>query len=84
MPEKLDIDNLWQCNKCEKHVEANKKIDLWNVPEILIIQLKRFKIESNIKSKNNTEIYFPIKELNLNKYLNGDNNIYNLYAISNH
>ena len=30
------------CPDCKEHVQASKKFDLWKVPEILVIHLKRF------------------------------------------
>jgi ubiquitin carboxyl-terminal hydrolase 8 len=41
--ETLTGDNQWYCSKCQTHVDATKKTDLWIVPPILIIHLKRFK-----------------------------------------
>ena len=42
--EVLDGDNLWYCPKCSRNVSAVKKLDLWMIPPILIIHLKRFKV----------------------------------------
>ncbi len=41
--ELLTGDNQWYCSKCKKHVNATKKFDLWTLPPILIVHLKRFK-----------------------------------------
>jgi ubiquitin carboxyl-terminal hydrolase 8 len=41
--ETLTGDNQWYCSQCQSHVDATKKTDLWIVPPILIIHLKRFK-----------------------------------------
>ena len=38
----LGENDAWYCNKCKAHKRAEKKIDLWSVPDILIIHLKRF------------------------------------------
>lgn len=40
--ETLDGENQWFCEKCKVKVDAIKKIDLWKLPTILIIHLKRF------------------------------------------
>ena len=63
--EKLDNDNLWNCPNCNESLQANKKIELYNLPKILIIHLKRF----NNNKKINTLIDFPIKDLDLDKYI---------------
>lgn len=40
--EMLQGDNKWYCGKCKDHVEALKKMDVYRLPNILVIQLKRF------------------------------------------
>ncbi len=32
----------WYCRKCKEHRDITKKIELYKVPKIMIIQLKRF------------------------------------------
>lgn len=39
----LDEDNKWYCNKCKEHVQATKSLQIYNVPPVLVISLKRFK-----------------------------------------
>ena len=41
--ETLDEDNMWYCNKCQEHVQATKTLELFKLPRIMIISLKRFK-----------------------------------------
>ena len=41
--ELLTNENQWYCSKCKEHVDAVKKFDLWTLPPILIVHLKRFK-----------------------------------------
>lgn len=38
----LDKDNKWFCERCKLNQPCRKKIDIWKLPSILIIQLKRF------------------------------------------
>ena len=80
--EKLDNDNLWKCDNCKKELEANKKIELYHIPKILIITLKRF----NHNKKLNTLIEFPLQNLDLNKYIKSDDQIskYDLFGVINH
>jgi len=40
--EVLDSSNLWQCPTCGDRVLAHKKLDLWKLPPLLMVQLKRF------------------------------------------
>lgn len=41
--ETLDEDNKWYCSKCKDHVQATKTLEIFRVPRILVISLKRFK-----------------------------------------
>ncbi|ETN81102.1 MYND finger [Necator americanus] len=40
--ERLKPEESWYCNKCRDHVEATKKLELFRLPPVLIVQLKRF------------------------------------------
>ncbi|CDW54707.1 UCH domain containing protein [Trichuris trichiura] len=48
------------CPRCKKHQQATKKFDLWSLPEVLVIHLKRFSSCRNYRSKIETLISFPI------------------------
>ncbi|KAK3140274.1 hypothetical protein QOZ80_5AG0398500 [Eleusine coracana subsp. coracana] len=45
--EPLGPDDMWYCPGCKEHRQASKKLDLWRLPEILIIHLKRFSYSRN-------------------------------------
>jgi len=80
----LDGDNMYFNEKMNKKHIAIKKIQFWNLPDILVILLKRF---SNDIKKNKKKVDFPLDELDLSKYVVGYNNNtykYNLYGICNH
>ncbi|KAK6926494.1 Peptidase C19, ubiquitin carboxyl-terminal hydrolase [Dillenia turbinata] len=76
------------CPSCKEHRQASKKLDLWRLPEILVIHLKRFSYSRYTKNKLETSVDFPIDDLNLSTYIaykNGESSFrYMLYAISNH
>lgn len=38
----LDGENKWKCPRCKCFQRASKKIDIWKLPSILIVHLKRF------------------------------------------
>ena len=42
MVETLGGDDQWYCNICKEHRDITKKLELYNVPKIMCIQLKRF------------------------------------------
>lgn len=49
------------CPTCKKHQLATKKLDLWSLPEILIIHLKRFSYTKHSREKLDTLVEFPIR-----------------------
>ena len=80
--EVLEEENQYQKDDGEK-VDALREIKFWNLPKILVIDLKRF---SNINKKNKKYVDFPLEQLNLSKYVIGYKKkyIYDLYGICNH
>ena len=78
----LDEKNKWKCDKCEQLTQASKKIIIWKAPKILIISFKRF---DHLNNKTDAFVDYPIKGLNISKYVsNATNAVYDLYAISIH
>lgn len=49
--ERLGKDDAWYCPRCKKHQEADKKFDLWSLPQYLIIHLKRFQYSRWFREK---------------------------------
>ena len=85
--ELLDENNEWYCENCKKKQRAKKKLEIYNTPKILIIQIKRF----NHVNKINTKVDFPLKDLDLSKYIISSDSIdknksikYDLFAVANH
>ncbi|KAF3580630.1 hypothetical protein DY000_02035358 [Brassica cretica] len=85
--EPLGPNNMWFCPECKEKRKANKKLDLWKLPEILVLHLKRFRTSKYFVKKIDTFVNFPINDLDLSKYVknkNGESYLYELYAVSNH
>ncbi|GAB1602017.1 ubiquitin carboxyl-terminal hydrolase 15-like [Argonauta hians] len=85
--EKLGADDPWYCPKCKKHQQATKKFDLWSLPNILVIHLKRFTYNRYWRDKIDTLVEFPSCNLNLKKYIINNNHgpaTYDLISVSNH
>ncbi|KAH9617823.1 hypothetical protein KSS87_005885 [Heliosperma pusillum] len=87
--EPLGVDDMWYCPHCKEHRQASKKLDLWRLPEILVIHLKRFSYSRYSKNKLDTLVNFPIQNLDMGKYSKSKDAsnppyVYELYAISNH
>lgn len=38
----LDGEDKWKCPRCRSEQRAKKKIDIWKLPSVLIVHLKRF------------------------------------------
>uniref|UniRef100_A0A4W4EPA7 ubiquitinyl hydrolase 1 n=1 Tax=Electrophorus electricus TaxID=8005 RepID=A0A4W4EPA7_ELEEL len=90
-PEVLAPEEAWYCPKCQQHREASKQLLLWRLPNVLIIQLKRFSFRSFIwRDKINDMVDFPVRNLDLSKFCIGQKEdvqqppIYDLYAVINH
>ncbi|XP_030454010.2 ubiquitin carboxyl-terminal hydrolase 9-like [Syzygium oleosum] len=85
--EPLGPDDMWYCPGCKEHRQATKKLDLWKLPDILVVHLKRFSYSRYLKNKLDTFVNFPTHNLDLTKYvksIDGQSYVYELYAISNH
>eukprot|EP01116_Phalansterium_solitarium_P025615 TRINITY_DN987_c0_g1_i1.p1 TRINITY_DN987_c0_g1~~TRINITY_DN987_c0_g1_i1.p1 ORF type:complete len:921 (-),score=331.15 TRINITY_DN987_c0_g1_i1:567-3248(-) len=85
--ERLAPGNAWYCPKCKVHQEAMKKFDIWKLPEVLIIQLKRFQYNKYSRDKLTIGVDFPLAGLDLSSFVlgnTGDSTLYDLFAVSNH
>ncbi|XP_074646893.1 ubiquitin carboxyl-terminal hydrolase 15-like isoform X2 [Tubulanus polymorphus] len=85
--EKLGEHDPWYCPSCKKHQQATKKFDLWQLPNILVIHLKRFSYNRYLRDKLDTFVEFPVKGLNLKKLLINPNHgpaLYDLLGVVNH
>ena len=81
----LEGENQWRCPKCKTFQRAVKKIDIWKMPSILIIHLKRFEFSEQKAEKINVAIDFPLKNLDLSPYvsrLQREKPIYDLFAVT--
>jgi uncharacterized UBP type Zn finger protein len=85
--------------KCENCDERNQtsQIEVWRLPDILVVHLKRFCNDGNYLNKIDSLIKFPIKGLNMSILMlnskkragcyvkNSENNfLYDLFAVINH
>jgi len=88
--EQLGENDKWYCSKCKDHRQAFKKFDLWKLPEVLVVHLKRFQYSQGAyfvhRDKISCLVDFPM-ELDLAEFTMGPKDTgttYDLYAISNH
>lgn len=92
----LDGLSKYSCTTCGEKKSATEKVYLWELPEILIIHLKRF-IDRKIQigpgkymsrpEKVDKKVNYPLRDLDLSAFYSPykANTIkYELYAVSNH
>nr|CAX74616.1 ubiquitin thiolesterase [Schistosoma japonicum]CAX74617.1 ubiquitin thiolesterase [Schistosoma japonicum] len=86
--EQLGSRDLWYCNRCKAEKPATKKFDLWKLPDVLVVQLKRFRSHLRFHDKIDTLLEFPLTGLNLTSRVlekkPDEKFIYDLVAVSNH
>ncbi|EPQ56354.1 UCH-domain-containing protein [Gloeophyllum trabeum ATCC 11539] len=63
--EQLGEDDLWYCPRCKKHQQATKKFDLWSIPDVLVVHLKRFSNSRMLRDKIDAFVDFPVEGLDL-------------------
>ena len=82
--EDLIDDNQWYNDKIEEKQDAIKNIVFWSLPNVLIIELKRY---NNSQQKIHTLVTTPLTNLDLSKYVSGYNSdgyTYDLFGTGNH
>ncbi|KAH0005325.1 UCH-domain-containing protein, partial [Aureobasidium melanogenum] len=86
--EVLSEDNAWYCGRCKELRRASKTLELWTVPDILVVHLKRFSGERFRRDKVDVLVDFPIEGLDLTQRVGckeeGKEYIYDLFAVDNH
>ncbi|XP_069844479.1 ubiquitin carboxyl-terminal hydrolase 8 isoform X2 [Dipodomys merriami] len=85
--EKLTDNNRFYCSHCRARRDSLKKIEIWKLPPVLLVHLKRFSYDGRWKQKLQTSVDFPLENLDLSQYVIGPKNSlkkYNLFSVSNH
>lgn len=65
----LDEKNLWSCDGCKDKVKGIKKIYIWEIPMILVIQIKRFNKSYNRTMKDSRCIMYPMDDLDVSNII---------------
>ncbi len=81
--EKMEGENAWFNEKTNRKEDINKNILFWNLPNVLIIVLKRY---DNFNRKINSLVTTE-ETINLSKYIcgyNPESYIYEIFGIANH
>jgi len=84
----LSENDTWYCPRCKEHRRASKKFDLWKMPDILVIHLKRFSSSGWRRDKIDTTVDFPVENLDLTRRVldkqDGKEEVYDLIAVDDH
>ncbi|VDM33160.1 unnamed protein product [Hydatigera taeniaeformis] len=79
--EQLGNHDLWYCKKCKQHRQAFKKFDIWSLPRVLVIHLKRYRSAYRMH-KNELFVDYPVTDLKVT--CTESTKVYDLVAVSNH
>jgi len=87
--ELMEGDNAWFNETLGKKQNVYKRLVYWSLPEIMVIDIKRFEYNPQTDSfiKNQSNIKIPIENVSFSKYVEGynkDSYVYDLYGICNH
>uniref|UniRef100_A0A674DP51 Ubiquitin carboxyl-terminal hydrolase n=1 Tax=Salmo trutta TaxID=8032 RepID=A0A674DP51_SALTR len=85
--EKLGAEDPWYCPNCKVHQQATKKLDLWSLPPVLVVHLKRFSYSRYMRDKLDSLVDFPLGDMEMSEFLidpNAGPCRYDLIAVSNH
>ncbi len=94
-PERLTGNDAWKCPTCQAP-EATRVFEIWRLPKVLVIHLKRFKQESKGGDwlKLSMHVEFPVTGLDLSAFARGGpalpggalagSCMFDLFAVSNH
>ncbi|OXG41036.1 ubiquitin carboxyl-terminal hydrolase 8 [Cryptococcus neoformans Bt15] len=70
--EVMEKENAWYCPRCKTNRRASKTLTIARLPPVLLIQLKRFTTRDGLFwDKSETPVIFPIRGLDLTRYLPG-------------
>jgi len=82
--ERMEGDSAWYNEDMNRKEAVDKSILFWSLPNILIIDFKRF---TNNNRKLHKLVSSPLKNADFSKYIHGYNKssyIYDLYGVCNH
>lgn len=67
--EHLGEEEKYYCSKCKQHQLASKKLQIWRLPPVLIIHLKRFQLMNGKWVKSHKVVRFPFFDFDASNYL---------------
>jgi ubiquitin carboxyl-terminal hydrolase 8 len=82
--ETLTADNQWFNDETNKYEDAKRGYIFWSLPDILIIDIKRW---GHNRNKLSTVVSTELTHVDFSKYVHGynkENYVYDLYGVCNH
>ncbi|EME45447.1 hypothetical protein DOTSEDRAFT_52723 [Dothistroma septosporum NZE10] len=84
----LSEDNAWYCNRCKEMRRAAKTLQIWTLPDILVVHMKRFGGTRSFRDKIDVLVDYPVEGLDMNDKVglkeDGKDYVYDLFAVDNH
>ena len=83
-PESLVGENAWFNSVTQKKEEAQRRIIFWSLPNVMIIDLKRW---NRSTQKNQQLVHAPLTNADFSKYVKGyqaSTYVYDLFGVGNH
>ncbi|CAI2358161.1 unnamed protein product [Caenorhabditis sp. 36 PRJEB53466] len=72
----LHGDNQYSCSKCKTLVDATKSTKATHLPEVIIIQLKRFRHTMRGTRKVDKTVEFPVRSMNFGRWTKSKKSAY--------
>lgn len=86
--EVLSEDNAWYCGNCKELRRATKTLEIWTMPDILVVHLKRFGGNRSFRDKIDVLVDYPKEGLDMTERIglkeDGKEYLYDLFAVDNH
>ncbi|KXT11771.1 hypothetical protein AC579_1638 [Pseudocercospora musae] len=84
----LSEGNEWYCNRCKEMRQAAKTLEIWTLPDILVVHLKRFGGNRSFRDKIDLLVDYPVEGLDMNDKVglkeDGKDYTYDLFAVDLH
>mgnify|MGYP006088524281 CR=1 FL=1 len=81
----------YKCDKCKAVDTTMSQMDIWRLPDILVVHVKRFIYTMYVRGKLNNPMHYPIKGLDMSTVLGKretdefrDKELYDLYGVVHH
>ncbi|KRT86127.1 Peptidase, partial [Oryctes borbonicus] len=75
--ETLTMDDAWRCPQCQQYIPVIKTLDVWSLPDILVVHFKRFR-QQTLRGRNSTKLTtmvdFPVYGFDMTPHLANKHN----------